>query len=245
MPLVEPRSTISQSPVELRRSSACFRETFGSARTQSHSRERPERGDRAVEDEAAIVERDDRLRLGQMRHALGRARLALGLRRHLVDHRVSLLALRRRLTLALRGLDQAGLDAELAEAQALVNLQAHLGPGQQRQVVAARVLQEVRRRAPARASARSPRGARGPPCRARRCTGWARRRARPRRCGARPSPWRASARSRPAGPARRRRARTHPEPGSQSVLRGFEGRLCRFSLRHASRAGGSASCGPR
>ncbi len=71
-------------------------------------------------------------------------RLALGLRRHLVDHRVSLLALRRRLSLALRGLDQAGLDAELAEAKALVHFQADLGTGEERQVVAASVLQEVR-----------------------------------------------------------------------------------------------------
>ena len=56
---------------------------------------------------------------------------------------MALLALRRRLSLALRRLDEAGLDAELAEAEALVDLQAHLGPGEERQVVAARVLQEV------------------------------------------------------------------------------------------------------
>ena len=45
--------------------------------------------------------------------------------------------------LALCGLDQAGLDSELAEAQALVDLQAHLGPREERQVVAAGVLQEI------------------------------------------------------------------------------------------------------
>ena len=55
------------------------------------------------------------------RCASGAARLLLGLRRHLVDHRVALLALRRRLALALRGLDEPGLDSELAEAQALVD----------------------------------------------------------------------------------------------------------------------------
>src|SRR5262249_61325345 len=38
-PLVEPRSTICQSPFEARRSSAWRRETFGSAITQSASRE--------------------------------------------------------------------------------------------------------------------------------------------------------------------------------------------------------------
>ena len=107
-------------------------------------------------------------------------------------------------------LHQPGLDPELSQPQALVGLELDLGTRQQRVVVAARVLQEVRRRAPARASARSPPAARGPRCRARPCTGWARRRARPTRCGARPSPWRACARSRPAGPATRRRARTRP-----------------------------------
>ena len=96
-----------------------------------------ERRDGPVQDEASIVKRDDRLRVGQVRDALCGLRLTLGLRRHLVDHRVSLLALRRRLPLALRRLHQAGLDAELAEPQALVHLEAHLGTGQERQVVAA------------------------------------------------------------------------------------------------------------
>src|SRR4051812_7691420 len=88
---------------------------------------------RALEHVAAIPERDDRPRGHQTR--LGAApgpalaRFALAHRR--VDHRVALLALAGALTLALGRLDEAGLDAELAEPQPLVGLELDLGTGQQ------------------------------------------------------------------------------------------------------------------
>ena len=47
------------------------------------------------------------------------------------------------LALALRRLHEARLDPELAEAQAVVGLELHLGPREERVVVAARVLQQV------------------------------------------------------------------------------------------------------
>jgi len=56
---------------------------------------------------------------------------------------VPLLALRRALALTGGGLHQPGLDAELAEAQALVHLQLDLRPRQQGIVVAAGVLEQV------------------------------------------------------------------------------------------------------
>ena len=103
----------------------------------------PETGNRAVEDVAPVVERDDRLGLGQVGGG-GAALAGLGvLGRHRVDHRVTLLALLGRLALARRRLHQARLDPELAEPQALVGLEPDLGPGQQRVVVAARMLEQV------------------------------------------------------------------------------------------------------
>ncbi len=242
MPLVEPRSATSQSPVELRRSSACFRETFGSARTQSHSRERPSeatgpsRTKRRSSSETMafvsvrcavrLVVRDWRLRL----------------RRHLVDHRVALLALRRRLAFALRRLDQAGLDAELAEAQALVDLQAHLGAGEEREVVPASVLEEVRGELLLERALVALEALVVLRRRARPCTGWARRRARPRRSGARPSPSRACARSPRAGP-RDEKARENA-PWTRFSIRASRFRRTLISILLAAREIGRAAPPP-
>ena len=49
----------------------------------------------------------------------------------------------RRLALVRRRLDQTGLDAELAEAQALVGLELDRGPGQQVVVAAAGVVEQI------------------------------------------------------------------------------------------------------
>ena len=74
------------------------------------------------------------------------------------------------------------------------------GLGQQRDPLAAGVLEQVARRAPRAARPRSPRTARGPRATARRRTRWARRCATATGRGARPSPGRACGRSRPAAP---------------------------------------------
>src|SRR5690606_8862822 len=101
-----------------------------------------ERSHGPVEHVAAVVERDDRAGLLETRGPVGGAALLL-LRRHRVDHRVALLPLRRGLALARRRLHEPGLDAELAEAQALVDLDAHLWAREQRVIVLARVLEQV------------------------------------------------------------------------------------------------------
>ena len=158
---------------------------------------------RAVEHVAAIVHGDDRL--GADQSALGAAALPAGLLRgHRVDHRVALLALRGRLALPGRRLDEPGLDPELAEPKALVGLEVDLRAGSAARSRGGGRARAGSRTAPARASAHSPRAAGGPRPRARPCTGSGRRRARPRPCGGRPSPWPACGRSRPAGPATRR-----------------------------------------
>src|SRR5690606_9778372 len=99
-----------------------------------------ERSHGPVEHVAAVVERDDRAGLLETRGPVGGAALLL-LRRHRVDHRVALLPLRRGLALARRRLHEPGLDAELAEAQTLVDLDAHLRAREQRVIVLARVLE--------------------------------------------------------------------------------------------------------
>src|SRR5215475_9797604 len=103
IPLVEPRSAIVHSPLLERRSSAWWRETLGSRRTQSASRER------------AIVDGDDRpgRHLGAPGRGCVRRRCVAHGR---VDHRVPLLALAGSLALVRRRLDQPRLDPELAEA---------------------------------------------------------------------------------------------------------------------------------
>ena len=99
-------------------------------------------GDRPVEHIAAIVHRHDRLRLDQS--PLGTAPLLTRLLwRHRVDHRVPVLSLRGLLALPRRRLDQARLDAELAQAKTVVGLQVDLGAGEERVVVPACVLEQV------------------------------------------------------------------------------------------------------
>jgi hypothetical protein len=98
--------------------------------------------DRAVQDVAPVVDRDDRpgLRVGLLGAALRAGLLGLGRR---VDHGVPVLALGRLGTLTGRRPHQPGLDPELAEPQALVLIEADDGAGEQVVVVAASVLEQV------------------------------------------------------------------------------------------------------
>ena len=95
-----------------------------------------------VQDVAAVVHGHDGagVHVGGVGAALGLRLLGLGRR---VDHRVALLALRGLGALALRRADQAGLDPELAEAQAIVLVEADDGAGQKVVLVAASVLEQV------------------------------------------------------------------------------------------------------
>ena len=148
------------------------------------------------DDAAALDEQQGGLLAGsgallqRLGHAPGRA----------VDHRAARFArlAAAQLALARRGHDP-GLDAELAQAEALVGLELDHGSRQQREPLAARVLEQVARELGGQRAPRSRQSAPGRAGRGTRGTRWARRSATPTSIGAPPSPARACARSRPAG----------------------------------------------
>ena len=117
------------------------------------------------------------------------------------------------------GLRDARRDPELADREVVVGREPHAGRRQQGVRLASRVLGQVLLElADQRALVRGellPVGAR----RGRSCTRSARRRARPRPSDARPSPWRACGRARPAGRAFGRRGRRRPRRGPRSCSR--------------------------
>ena len=115
------------------------------------------------------------------------------------------------------GLHHARRDPELADARSSSVSSAPAAASAARSPRGAR----ARRGSPGarrRASPRSPRTARGRRREVDACTRSARRPARPRPCGARPSPSRACAPARPAGRASGRRARRRPRRGLDLLL---------------------------
>ena len=170
-PLVEPRSRTVHEPPD-GRISACLRETLASSTTMSHSRERPSTAPAEPSSSVAPVDAQPRAAraAGPARAAAPRAarrwsRPSCGPPRAWRGSAAGILV----------RAHEPRLDAELAEPQPLVGLERDLGRRQQRDPLAARVLEQVARQLARAARPRSPRTARGRRARARPCTRWARR----------------------------------------------------------------------
>ena len=166
MPLVDSRSTTYQSAPRCW-SSKCRRETFGSSSTKSQRWLRPTTA-RGWSITNVLPSSVSSARLTGF--WAGRPRDCLARPGGRVDHRRAQVALGGLLALRLRRLHEPGLDPELAHPQPLVGLERDLGPGQQREALARRVLEQVGGQLVQRAPARSPRTAAGPRARGRRCT---------------------------------------------------------------------------